>query len=166
MSVGGEFEYWPGGLDQPSVIQRPPYSNTAVLADNEYMLHRVGPIGEPERHVPLDGVPFEATLELTDDRRWEVRDGDRSLLDYGYDEVRLSVLWKAYCFKDAAEAAAYDDKRHDLTPQLVTSIFCDDLSARGIRFSPPGADLDELGWKQTLLQHYPAPMLPPSPGEF
>ncbi|MFT5530529.1 MAG: hypothetical protein ACI91O_000542 [Candidatus Poriferisodalaceae bacterium] len=56
----------PDGLHGPSMIDRPPYNNTAVLADNEYTLHRVGPIGRPEYHVADDGIPFDAKLALTE----------------------------------------------------------------------------------------------------
>lgn len=158
--VGGEFEYWPNGLSRPSKIERPPYSNMAVLADNEYMYHRVGSIGRADDHVPDDGVPFEAELALTDDRRWEVQVDGTTLSSYPYEHVRLSVLWKAYCFRDAAEAAAYDDKSDDLTPELVTEIFCRDLADRGASFAQPEDIFGDVVWKHTLEHEYPAPSLP------
>jgi len=157
---GGEFEYWPNGLSQPSRSELPPYSNTAVLADNEYMYHRVGPVGHPDDHVADDGIPFEATLALTDDRRWEVQLDGTALSSYRYQDVRRSVLWKAYCFKNEAEAAAYDDKSRDLTPAMVTEIFCRDLARRAIEFTEPADIFSDVGWKHTLESAYPAPPLP------
>ena len=157
---GGAFEYWPDGLSKPSRIERPPYSNVAVLADNEYTYHRVGPIGRTEQQVPDDGIPFDAELALTDDRGWEVRVDGTPLSSHSYEDVRLSVLWKAYCFTDAAEAAAYDDRSHDLTPELVTEIFCGDLAERGTPFERPDDIFGDAAWKHTLERAYPAPPLP------
>lgn len=157
---GGAFEYWPDGLDQPSRTEQPPFFNVGVLADNEYMYHRVGPTGPVEQHVPADGVPFGAELVLIDDTRWEVREGEDVLADYGYSDVRLSVLWKAYCFSSQAEADAYDDHSHDLTPTMVTEIFAADLTARGLDVPPPGDLSSDLVWKQALLAAYPAADVP------
>ena len=156
---GGEFEYWPQGMDQPSKTEHPPYSNSAVLADNEYMYHRVGPIGHVGDHVADDAIPYNATLNLTGDDHWQVREDGNILKSYDYAAVRLSVLWKAHCFRTEAEAVGYDDKSHDLTPAMVTDIFCQDLQARNIPFSPPGDIFSDVTWKQTLEAAYPAPQI-------
>jgi hypothetical protein len=42
---GGDFEYWADGPDAPSTVLRPPLWNVGVVSDNEYMWHRIGPIG-------------------------------------------------------------------------------------------------------------------------
>jgi len=152
---GGEFEYWPHGLDKPSKTERPPYSNAAVLADNEYMYHRVGAVGRAEDFVAEDAIPFHARLALVDDTHWEVQEEGRTLKRFNYADVRLSVLWKAWCFKTEAEAANYDDKTHDLTPEMVTELFCQDLDARGISFLTPGDIFTDVAWKETLLKAYP-----------
>ena len=155
--AGGEFEYWPDGFDKPSRTERPPFFNTAVLADNEYMYHRVGSIGRSQDFVVEDAIPYNARLALLDDEHWQVQENDNALITYDYPDVRLSVLWKAYCFKTEAEAADYDDKSHDLTPAMVTDIFCTDLTDRGIKFAKPGDIFTDVAWKQTLESAYPAP---------
>lgn len=157
---GGEFEYWPDGLDHPSRTERPPYWNRAVLADNEYMWHRVGPLGRAEAHVPHDGIPFEARLHLTEDGRWEVREGESTLLSYPFAEVRLSVLWKAYCFATETEARAYDDGSRNLTPALITEIFLRDLRARGEAASAPDDPFADPAWKSLLERVYAPPPVP------
>jgi hypothetical protein len=86
-----------------------------------------------------------------------VRYGDKTIAEYDYGKVRLSVLWKAYCFETAEAAASYDDHSHDLTPDMVTAIFADDLRARGIDFTEPGDIATDPAWKHTLTQAYPAP---------
>ena len=154
---GGEFEYWPDGLDHDSASERPPFWNSALIGDNEYTYHRVGPVGRKSDHVPDDGVPFDAELVLAEGgRSWRVQDGTDTISTHDWADVRLSVLWKAYCFRTANEAAAYDDHTDDLTPERVTQIFADDLHQRGVAFELPEDPHTDLAWKTLLLDAYPA----------
>jgi len=156
---GGAFEYWPDGLDHPSRVEKPPYFNTAVLADNEYMYHRVGSLGLQEEWLADDAIPFDARLYLEGDR-WVVRDGPRQLHAHAFTNVRVSVLWKAHCFRNEAEAAAFHDHSEDLTPEIVTRIFVADLGEKGFDTAKlPSADIRDDAWKPILEAAYPAPRL-------
>lgn len=152
---GGEFEYWPEGLGRPSMSERPPFWNAALMADNEYTYHRVGPVGSPDAYVPDDGIPYDAELVHGDDGRWRVVHEGATLASYAAGDVRLSVLWKAYCFRSAAEAAAYDDHSDDLTPQQVFDLFAADLRARGLAVPAVDDPHTDLAWKDTLIEAYP-----------
>jgi hypothetical protein len=156
---GGEFEYWPDGLKAPSKTMTAPFYNRAVLADNEYMYHRVGSLGKEADWVPQDGVPYGALLYLEDDR-WIVRDDERDLHVYPWGSVRLSVLWKAYCFRTPQEESLFDGRSNDLTPDMVTEIFADDLAEKGVRFAIPKDIFKDVEWKEVLEAAYPAPPLP------
>ena len=160
--AGGAFEYWPEGLDSPSAVERPPFRNRGLMADNERMWHRVGPLGPEARHVPHDAIPYAAELALAEGERWEVRHEGRRLLDFAWDEVRLSLLWKAYAFRDAAEARAFDAGEDLLTPDRVTAMFLDDLRARGEAAAAPEDPFTDPAWKATLERVYAAP---PPPGD-
>ena len=154
---GGEFEYWPEGLDASSLTVAPPYSNTSVVADNEYMYHRVGATGAPDEYWAPDSMPYHARLGRDVGGDWEVRDGERIIARLPYRKVRLSVLWKAFCFETRAMAESYDDHGHDLTPAMVTRIFCEDLDRRGIEFSEPADPVTDPAWRGVLFQVYGAP---------
>ena len=41
----GGFEYWPDGPREPSVVHEGAIHNTAIVADNDFMWHRVRPTG-------------------------------------------------------------------------------------------------------------------------
>jgi hypothetical protein len=150
---GGAFEYWPLGLAQPSRAVHTPYSNCAVLADNEYMYHRVAQIGRPEEFITGNAVDYDARLHLVD-RRWEIRAGDRLLAAYDYPRMRLSVLWKAFCFRDEAEAAAWSNHADDLTPQRIVEIFSADLRRRGLPAEPPSDLVRDAAWRSQILETY------------
>jgi hypothetical protein len=49
---GGEYEYWPDGLSGPKRSVRAPLSNSALVADNDRMYHRIGWVGEPAARIP------------------------------------------------------------------------------------------------------------------
>jgi hypothetical protein len=150
---GGAFEYWPQGLAGPVCVARSPYSNCAVLADNEYMYHRVGQIGRPEEFLPGNTVDYDARLHLVD-RRWEIRAGDRLIAGYDYPRMRLSVLWKAFCFRDEAEAAAWSEHTDDLTPERIVALFSADLRRRGLPADPPSDLTSDEAWRRRILQTY------------
>src|SRR5580700_9958282 len=72
----GEFEYWPNGVDAPSVIEHGPFENVALVADNDLMYHQVGPIGDVDafsRDVPLT---LTSRIHPLGGEGWEIRDGD------------------------------------------------------------------------------------------
>jgi len=150
---GGEFEYWPDGLERPSCAVRRPYANCAVLADNEYMYHRVGQIGRPEAFLPGNEVAYDARLHRVD-RRWQIRSGERLIAEYASPQLRLSVLWKAFCFRDEAEAAAWSNHDDDLTPQKIVDIFGADLRRRDLAADPPSDLTTDEAWRRRILETY------------
>ena len=154
---GGDFEYWPNGLDKPSITEQPPFSNTCVLADNEYMYHRVGSVGRPEEYGHYENIGYDATLELAEKNKWQVMEDGKRLASFAFDKVRLSVLWKAYCFETAEMAASYDNHSYDLDTKLITDIFCDDLKDRGIACARPTEFATDTAWKETITTVYAPP---------
>jgi hypothetical protein len=150
---GGAFEYWPNGLDAPSCSVRTPYSNCAVLADNEYMYHRVGQIGRPGEFLPGNAVEYDARLHLVE-RRWEIRSAERLVAAYDTAQVRLSVLWKAFCFRDESEEQAWQAHTDDLTPQRIVEIFGKDLRRRGLLADPPSDLMRDDSWRDRILETY------------
>ncbi len=154
---GGEFEYWPNGLSQPSLTESPPYFNRCVLADNEYMYHRVGPIGPSEIQKDYEEIGHDALLSLSPDRCWQVTEDGKTRATFDYGQVRISVLWKAFCFKNDQEAASFDDHSHNLTPDRIAEIFCEDLERRGIAHDRPTDFESDSAWKETILSAYRAP---------
>ncbi|MFT4798516.1 MAG: hypothetical protein ACI9B8_003344 [Sulfitobacter sp.] len=151
--AGGNFEYWPDGQDAPSHTVSPPFTNSCVLADNEYMYHRVGQMGGEEDYL-LNGISSDALLHRVKNG-WEIRLGENLIKAYGHDQIRSSILWKAFCFKDQCAADLFADTSHDLTPGQIVDIFCADLTRRGITFAEPTDLESDQRWINTIDQHYP-----------
>ena len=75
-----------------------------------------------------------------------------------YDEgrIRASVLWKAYCFRNQAEADAFTSGSDNLQPAQIVDIFQKDLKRRGIRIDPPENLDGHDRWSEVIRKTYPA----------
>jgi hypothetical protein len=158
--IGGDFHYWPDGPDGPVAIERSPFANVSVLADNEFTFHGVAPLGPPDAAMP-EGLNRESRL-VRNGPGWDVRDGQGAQqAHFDDDEVRITVSWKADVFTSAAEALAHDRGEDPLTLDTVVELFQKDLAARGIDVPEPTEPLSDQSWIGALASSYqdPAPLL-------
>ena len=140
---GGEFAFYPDGSDG-AARALDVHFNTALIMDTDSVFHGVDRVLEISQ--PLPSLLPRMRLFPEGDGHWVVRDGEREIGRYEWDEMRFSISWKAYCFRDAAERAAWRDHSTDLDAETVLDTLCDDLRARG-RISderPPNRELAEI----------------------
>lgn len=150
----GEFEYWPNGADAPSRTVSSPMCNVGVVSDNEYMWHRVGPVGAAAERLSPGAIKRECRLHAVEGGGWAIHD-ERQVLPYRDNQVRLSLLWKAYAFRNQAAADEYHNRTNDLDHGMVQAIFDDDLRARGVRFASTADPAHDPDWKAVLQKTYP-----------
>jgi hypothetical protein len=149
----GEYEYWPRGIEQPSESECGPFGNVALFGDNDLMFHQVGTIGDA-RHFK-DQIKLTVQSEIRPgDEGWEITDGTSAIGALPNDQVRISLLWRAITFRDEREARAYDEHEDDLEVETAISRFCDDLTERGIDFTPPQDPFNDQKWSTLLTQTY------------
>jgi hypothetical protein len=140
---GGELSLWPDGPDGACTLH-PAVPNTALVLDTDTLFHGVDPVGGAA--VPAPPVTGDAELRRADERgdRWtlvDVATGD-ARATYGWDELRLSVSWKAYCFSDECERDAWQHHSDDLEVGTAVDRLVDDLRARGLVDGEPARDRD------------------------
>jgi hypothetical protein len=82
-------------------------------------------------------------LAFDGDGRWSVHDGDQTVADYRWDELRFSISWKAYCFADEAERDAWRTHTDDLSLDATLATLVEDLRSRGCITgdTPPSREL-------------------------
>ena len=51
---------------------------------------------------------------------------------YSWSDLRYSISWKAYCFKDEAEKATWSDQSDDLTLDRILHVLEAALRSRGV----------------------------------
>ncbi|HEY2776007.1 MAG TPA: hypothetical protein VGK20_18345 [Candidatus Binatia bacterium] len=134
---GGEFAFYPDGADAAPVAHQVRF-NTALLMDTDSVFHGVDRVRETQ--VSVDGLRPGMRLTHTGDRAWAVRDGDREVSHYRWEDLRFSVSWKAYCFESEQERRAWARHSSDLAVDFVVDRMLEDLRARGILDGPRPAD--------------------------
>jgi len=158
--AGGDFHYWPQGPDGPVAVERSPYGNVGVLADNEATFHGVTALGDPAATMP-EGLTRESRL-VRGDAGWDVLDADGAVqARFADDDVRLTVSWKADVHADPDEAERHDLGDDALTLDTVVARFQEDLAARGVDRLEPTEPLADQTWIATLAATYrdPAPRI-------
>ncbi len=143
---GGAYEYWPDGLDAPMCRVVPPYTNTALVADNDRIYHRIGSVGPAD--VPTREVPLSSVIGHRGGG-WDVIDDDRVIASYGDPEVRISILWKARV------RLADEDIPGPLTPHRVIDMFGADMARRDIDVARPRSCLDATWLDVVHRTYYP-----------
>ena len=125
---GGEFAFYPDGVERAARAYDVHF-NTAVIMDTDSVFHGVDRVAETERPIPKFLPRMRLHAEGEGD--WQVRDGDEEIGRYRWDDMRFSVSWKAYCFRDEAERDAWRDHSRDLDIDTVLQWLCADLQKRG-----------------------------------
>jgi hypothetical protein len=149
---GGAFEYWPQGLEGPSVLEGPPFGNMAIVADNDYMLHRVQAIGDESTHVPPECIPLGSELRR-DDGDWLIAHENAVTHRLSRDEVRISILWKAFALGED-EATLLDAHEDDLTvAEIVASL--NQAVGSSISFETPEESFNDPNWARSIVEAYP-----------
>jgi hypothetical protein len=140
---GGELAYWPEGAAGDVRRHRVQY-NTALVLDTDSVFHGVDRIAD----VPAAELPQlrpGTTLDFAHDQQWNLHTGNgRDIAEYRWDELRFSVSWKAYCFRDEHERDTWRDHRDDLTMDVILDRLIVDLVARD-RVAPDVARDRALG---------------------
>ena len=109
---GGAFDYWPDGLDGPMCSQSPPFSNTALVADNDRIYHRIGWIGDfacSSHHLSPS-----AEIDHHHAGGWIITDRDQPPVRYRDDDIRISIVWKGQVRRESVEV---DDGPRRLPPR-------------------------------------------------
>lgn len=157
-ATGGELAYYPDGPDG-AVRVLDARSNTAIVLDTDSVFHGVDRVGA------LDIDPFEVApgnvLVFDGEGRWSIRaneEDDERLLELEWRDLRFSVSWKAYCFADEQERAAWSSHADDLTIDRILDDLLDDMRERGaFRGDQRPADHDLALLLIDTYERYPAP---------
>jgi hypothetical protein len=125
---GGDFVFYPDGPFGPPVAV-PVQHNTAMLLDTDSVFHGVDRVGEASEAMP----DLRPGVELVFDGggRWHVEREGEVLARYGWEDLRFSISWKAYCFADEAERRMAREHGDDLRREQVIEALLEDLRRRG-----------------------------------
>jgi hypothetical protein len=135
--AGGSFDYWSEGLDGPMLSERAPFGNVALMADNDRMYHRIGPIGNA--HATPPRISASAQIQPAGDGDWAIMESGEVRAAYPDRAIRLSLIWKA----EVRDRQLKDDV---LSLDRVMAIFTADLRRRSVGFDMPSNPLADAAW--------------------
>lgn len=125
---GGDLAYYPDGREGAARTLRAQH-NTAILLDTDSVFHGVDRVAES---TPLPALRPGMKLRYRGSDHWEVGpEGEAPLAEYDWDEIRFSVSWKAYGYRDEAERRAAEDHTDDLDLDRILDTLVADLRGRG-----------------------------------
>jgi hypothetical protein len=145
---GGNFDYWPEGLDGPMLSEQPPFGNVALCGDNDRMYHRIGPIGNGTEEMPR--MSASAQIQPDGNGKWVILENGEVRATYPSSAIRLSVLWKA-------EVRHRESRTDNLTLDRIMAIFTADLRHRSVDFPIPSDPLADTAWILLLQRIYADP---------
>lgn len=132
----GGFEYWPDGIDAPSRVHAGDIFNTGIVGDNDRMHHRALAVGKLNRENPaasfVPGMTTSSLLEHEGGEDWRITESGKTLATFSFDELRVSLSWKARVFEDSADETRYREHTEDITLNEVWARIAEDLDGRGI----------------------------------
>lgn len=113
---GGAFTFYPNGIkgDRESI---PASHNSAILIDTDSVFHGVERVAR--KQVEMPEITQETRLYYLGDDRWQLRNGENELESFGWPDLRYSISWKAYCFKDNDEEALWRSGSDDLSLEFI-----------------------------------------------
>jgi hypothetical protein len=148
----GGFQYWPQGADGPSVLHEGAIDNTAIVADNDFMWHRVRPTGKPEDG--MVSLTKEAELVRRDAATWAILDEGGEKVSFPTEAMRVSLSWKGIAFDDEADRRRHDEHLDDIDLAEVLRRFTDDFGSRGETLVIPDDPTADQDFVRTLSDAY------------
>jgi hypothetical protein len=145
--AGGELAFYPDGPEKPpqTIAAR---HNTAVLMDTDTIFHGVDRVASDD---PAPRFAKGMQLRSEGDGTWCVFETDRELGHYDWEELRLSISWKAYCYADEADRRRAESHADDLKLEQILTTLCADLRKRG-RLGADRPSDDDLA--KLLIEEY------------
>ena len=147
---GGALAFYPDGREG-GVRTLEARHNTGIVLDTDTVFHGVDRVAETQ---PLPALRPGMQLSWADGG-WRVGPAEAPLARYRPDEVRFSVSWKAYCYRDEAERRNVDEHRDDLSLDRILDTLKADLRTRSAEVPS-----DETALARLLIDTYirfPAP---------
>jgi hypothetical protein len=86
--------------------------------------------------VELPQTNRDTRLHFLGGDNWQLRQGEGVLADYAWEDLRYSISWKGYCFKDSDEEALWRERSDDLNVDFILDRLESELRHRKLLQGP------------------------------
>lgn len=149
---GGAFTFYPDGPQGARQAINAQH-NSAILVDTDTVFHGVERVdnNQPE----LSRIGHEAQLRFLGGDQWQLYNDGEVVADYRWPQIRYSISWKGYCFRDQRARQAWETHSDDLAMEQILDVFEEEMRRRGVFTSQrPAPDLFARLMVETFV-HYP-----------
>lgn len=150
---GGAFTFYPDG-PQGARATIAAKHNSAIIIDTDRFFHGVERVAQSPQvkagEMPL--ITGDTELLFVGGECWQLRSAGSTLRDYRWSDIRYSISWKGYCFKDTAAKEAWMSGEDDLSLDAILETLETELRRRGVlKGSRPDADTFALMLVNTFV---------------
>ena len=126
----GKFVYWTENGDAKSMN---PTSRSANVVDGSRVVH-AATVYRPEVSPPVLNPAHKNSLDyIPSEDKWIIRSNGENRTVLSTDDLRISIVYRAKCFKDKEEADRFRSQKDEdmMTLESVLTRFKEDLVKRG-----------------------------------
>lgn len=130
-NAGGDFIYYPGGKSSSQLLSPVPLAGNAV--DGSKTVH-AALVYRPDVKAPHVDKSSDATLMYAGNEKWNLVVNGKVQEVYDSDDLRVSIVYRARCFRDADEVKKYQNypEGDKLSVESVLDTIKNDLVARNV----------------------------------
>eukprot|EP01128_Nolandella_sp_AFSM9_P009179 TRINITY_DN57_c4_g1_i1.p1 TRINITY_DN57_c4_g1~~TRINITY_DN57_c4_g1_i1.p1 ORF type:complete len:472 (+),score=115.22 TRINITY_DN57_c4_g1_i1:164-1417(+) len=159
---GGQFVYWDENQKGKRIS---PIPNSGSVVDGSKTVHSATIYGGSHAPPPRLNKDKENKLLYIGDNKWNLLSDGEVVREYDNDELRTSVVYRAKCFRDAAERDRWNNfpEKDQMTLEEIKEKFKADLVSRNRSTAEDLEALSPLDFALLLIKEYIAYPLPSSP---
>ncbi len=158
-SLGGEFVYY---SNETSVTTVQPLPLSGIFLDGT-KLHHAAKVFRPDVKAPVLNKDKRCLLKYIGSELWHIACDGEVVQTYQTSELRMSIVYRARCFKDAQEQQKFYTQGPDDKMKLNTILetLVQDMVGRGVVTAEGAAALGRLDLAMLIMDTYVRYPLPP-----
>eukprot|EP01038_Epipyxis_sp_PR26KG_P010448 gene10448-14033_t len=160
-NIGGQFVYYENSK-LFHVVEPTPRSG--ILVDGSKVLH-AATLYRPDTKAPLMSKDKLCSLNYVSHfDKWQVLCDDDVIQEYSNDELRLSIVYRARCFKDKSEMERFKSNSPQDKMKLdnILNKFIDDLVLKNVSSRDKLVNMSKLELAMLIMNTYIKYPLPPA----
>lgn len=157
----GEFVYWDTEADEPKRIPPTPRAGSAV--DGSKTVHAAA-VYQPNADLPYLDKSKDNRLTYKGSDLWELTSNNLSLRNYSTEDLRLTIVYRARCFRSQDEVQTFRQlsNKEAMSLESILQTFKEDLVRRRRASASQLDSMSRLDFAFLLLDEYIQYPWPPS----
>ena len=154
---GGEFVWYNNDTSYEAVSPKP---NSGNVVDGSKVFH-ASKIYRSDIKAPFLDKNKDSSLRYIGNDQWEVQSNNDNIRNYTTNDLRISIVYRARCFKDESQIQEYKNDTNHMNLKHILSVFTDDLIKKGKLQKDKINEISRLDLAFLIMDTYIKYPLPP-----